>query len=104
MYRVDENQKQIVKQLRAFGASVHSLAMVGNSFPDIICGYKGKNFLFEIKTDTGKLSPGQVEFQQNWNGQVCTIYCAEHAIKVMQFYGEELAPTKVMILKQEETN
>lgn len=47
--RTDVNQASIVKGLRGIGASVAILAQIGNGIPDLLVGFRGKNFLFEIK-------------------------------------------------------
>jgi hypothetical protein len=50
--RVDANQPSLVKEIRAMGKEHVSVSMthnVGQGFPDIIVGYKEKNYLFEIK-------------------------------------------------------
>ena len=47
--RVDANQKEIVNKLRAIGASIQDLSMVGKGCPDILVGFRCKNYLFEIK-------------------------------------------------------
>jgi Holliday junction resolvase len=71
--RTDENQEQIVKALRAVGASVQSLAAVGHGVPDLLVGYEGKNILIEIKDGNKtpskrKLTDDQVKWHDNWNG------------------------------------
>jgi Holliday junction resolvase len=71
--RTDENQEQIVKALRAVGASVQSLAAVGHGVPDLLVGYQGKNILIEIKDGNKtpskrKLTDDQVKWHDNWNG------------------------------------
>ena len=81
-YRVDANHAQIVKVLRSAGVSVVSLASVGGGCPDILCGYGGKNYLFEIK-DTGKLQENQKEFKRKWNGETKVIYNAIQALTLM---------------------
>jgi Holliday junction resolvase len=71
--RIDENQEQIVKALRAVGASVQSLAAVGHGVPDLLVGYQGKNILIEIKDGNKtpskrKLTDDQVKWHESWNG------------------------------------
>jgi hypothetical protein len=71
--RTDENQEQIVKALRAVGASVQSLAAVGHGVPDLLVGYQGKNILIEIKDGNKtpskrKLTDDQVKWHESWNG------------------------------------
>ena len=69
-------QKEIVRKLRQIpGVSVKSTAATGKGFPDIICGYKKKNFLFEIKDgnkppSARKLTPDEQKFHSEWSGQV----------------------------------
>jgi len=71
--RTDENQEQIVKALRAVGASVQSLAAVGHGVPDLLVGYQGKNILIEIKDGNKtpskrKLTDDQMKWHESWNG------------------------------------
>ena len=71
--RVDRNQEEIVKALRAVGTTVQSLAAIGNGCPDLLVGYQGKTILMEIKD--GKkppsqrmLTPDQERWHYEWNG------------------------------------
>ncbi len=81
--RRDANQKEISRNLRLIGATVKDLGDVGEDFPDILVGYRGRNYLFEIKTLEGKLSKGQQEFQEIWNGQVATIRTTQEAFDIL---------------------
>jgi hypothetical protein len=87
--RIDANQPEIVKALRQAGATVHPLHMVGGDFPDLIVGHFGVNVLMEIK-DGGKppskrkLSDGQKEFRDNWNGPVVLVKDVEGALRVLR--------------------
>ena len=47
--KIDANQPEIVAALEAVGASVVSTAGLGNGFPDIVVGFRGINYLIEIK-------------------------------------------------------
>lgn len=80
--RVDSNHVEIVKALRKAGRSVRSLAPIGGGVPDLLVGYKGKNFLLEVKTDKGDLTEDQVKFVSEWRGQSCIVRNAEEAIAV----------------------
>lgn len=75
--RVDINQKEIVATLRACGFSVAHLHAVGKGCPDIVAGRFGVNYLIEIKSPKGKLTPAQIEFHDNWMGQVMVVCCVE---------------------------
>ena len=73
--RVDENQADLVAYLRKRGATVKSLAAVGQGFPDLAVGYKGINLLVEIKNPSQsntvqKLKPQQVDVHENWQGKI----------------------------------
>ena len=83
--KVDANQAEIVQALRQIGATVQSLAAVGNGCPDLLVGFRGKNWLLEIK-DGNKppsaqaLTPHQVEWHRVWQGRVVVVNSVESAI------------------------
>jgi len=85
--RVDGNQKEIVKQLRAIGATVLHTHQLKNCF-DILVGWKGKNFAFEIK-DSAKpksarqLTEGEQKFFDIWRGQVDKVESFEEIMKII---------------------
>ena len=66
--RVDSNHREIADALRAVGASVVSLAAIGRGVPDLLVGFRGVNYLLEIKTTKGKLTPDQTEFTALYRG------------------------------------
>ncbi len=75
--KVDGNQGDIVDALTSVGASVQSLASVGDGCVDILVGYHGRTFLMEIKQPLGpeggeshaKLTDDQVKWWAWWNGE-----------------------------------
>lgn len=71
--RVDTNHKEIADALRAVGASVVSLAAIGRGVPDLLIGFRGGNYLLEIKTAKGKLTPDQTEFTALYRGSVVVV-------------------------------
>lgn len=71
--RVDTNHKQIVSGLRDVGASVVSLAAIGRGVPDLLVGYRGVNYLLEVKTAKGKLTTDQTQFAAMFNGRVSIV-------------------------------
>jgi hypothetical protein len=81
--KVDDNQKHIVDALRKIpGISVFSTHTIGKGVPDIVVGYCGQNYLFEIKDGAKppsqqKLTPMEVTFFEKWKGQVCVATCLE---------------------------
>jgi len=82
--RADNNQEEIVKGLRAIGASVVVLSQVGGGTPDLLVGFRGQNYLMEVKEKQGKLSPIQVEWHTFWNGQVAVVRNLAEAVRVME--------------------
>jgi len=83
--RVDDNQREIVNALRDIGASVLSLATIGGGCPDLVVGYRGTNYLLEVK-DGGKspskrkLTKDEENFINNWRGRVAVVYSIDDAI------------------------
>lgn len=86
--KVDANQAEVVEALRSLGASVYITSGVGSGFPDIVVGFRGQNYLFEIKDENQppsakKLTEHEVMFAKDWRGQVNTIENVYEALKVM---------------------
>lgn len=80
--RVDVNQRQITKELRAAGFSVAITSQLGKGFPDLVIGYKGVNLMVELKaTSKDKLTPHEVEFRDNWKGQYLIAWSSEMIIE-----------------------
>jgi Holliday junction resolvase len=83
--RVDNNQKEIVDALRQLGCSVLILSRVGFDCPDILVGYKGVNYLIELKRRGGQISTGQWEFKQKWKGQTGIAFSLDECKKIIRF-------------------
>jgi hypothetical protein len=86
--RVDDNQAKIVEGLRGLGATVRSTAAIGEGFPDIAVGFRGKNWFFEIKDGSKppsgrKLTEFEVLFHDDWRGQADVIESLDDALRVM---------------------
>jgi hypothetical protein len=89
--KVDANQAEIVKKIRSIGASVHSVAQL-KGFCDIVVGFRGKNFLFEIKDENQppskrKLTEMEAKFQLSWQGQIDTIINFDEALEILMRSG-----------------
>lgn len=87
--RVDDNHTETVEDLRKLGCSVLSLHAVGMGAPDICVGWRGNNYLFEIKNpekppSERKLNKMQVNWHGDWRGQVHVIHSAEEALEIMR--------------------
>jgi len=83
--KTDDNQSDIVAGLRSIGASVQILAAVGKGCPDLAIGYRGVNYLIEIKDGSKprsetKLTPDQVRWHTDWRGQSGIAYTLDDAL------------------------
>ena len=78
--KTDSNQREIINALRKIGASVYPLHFAGKGIGDLIVGFRGHNFLLEIKTPRGKLNAKQTVFHHDWRGQVCVVRSAREAL------------------------
>ena len=90
-YRVDANQPAIVRALRDIGASVQHLHMVGHGCPDILVGYRGVNYLMEIKVDEkATFTEAEIKWRQEWFGEVFDVITPEQAIEIVRTNPHEL--------------
>ena len=71
----DANEPEIVEALRAVGASVLLIDDI-----DLIVGFRGVNYLLEVKTAKGKLNKKQEKFFRGWVGQVNIVRTAIQAL------------------------
>jgi Holliday junction resolvase len=77
----DANEPEIIAALRAVGASVDSIS--GKDVPDLIVGFRGVNYLIEVKYLSGKLTKGQYEWHENWKGQRAVVWNSEQALQII---------------------
>jgi hypothetical protein len=89
--RVDVNQAEIVKQLRALpGVDVAVTHMVGKGFVDIVVGYRWQNFLIELKNPDvnayeRKLTKDEQRFHDKWPGQIAVCETFEHCVMAIRY-------------------
>ena len=86
--KVDANQAEIVEALRAIGATVQHLHMVGRGCPDLLVGFRGLNWLLEIKDGSKppsrrRLTPDEKEWISGWAGTTIVVLSVEEAIEVL---------------------
>ena len=87
--RADGNQSIIVDDLRRMGCSVQHLHKEGMGCPDLLVGWRGRNFLFEVKDPSKpkgdrQLTEMQVRWHLVWEGHVAIIHSADDALEIMQ--------------------
>lgn len=81
--RADANQPEIVRALRATGARVQHLHTVGKGCPDILVGFRGVNYLLEIKSAGGELTPDEAGWHGTWAGQVAIVHSIDEALRAI---------------------
>lgn len=81
----DKNEKEIIRALERCGASVQRLCVpTAKGVPDLLVGIQSSNYLIEVKTEKGKLSPDQIKFKDEWKGQIFIIRSTQEAIDWIQ--------------------
>lgn len=78
--RRDANEPEIIQALEAIGVSVYPM----DRPLDLLCGYRGKNILIEVKVPGGKLTPAQSRFWTSWRGQKGKAETVDEAIAIVQ--------------------
>jgi hypothetical protein len=86
--KVDRNQAEIVQSLRSIGATVQPLHAVGEGCPDLLVGFRGVNYLIEVKDwqnppSKRQLNAVQEEWHGGWKGQVAKIETVDAAIALV---------------------
>lgn len=74
------------------GVSVFDTHTIGGGFPDIVVGYQGNNYLFEIKDGAKprsgrKLTPKEIEFCRDWRGQVAVVFTIADIAKIINHHA-----------------
>ena len=90
--KVDENQRQIVKDLRLAGFSVMITSGLGDDYPDLVVGRWGVDRQVEIKRPAGprggtamrNLSEGQERHAREWGG--APVILARSALDVLEAF------------------
>jgi hypothetical protein len=86
--RQDSNHRAIVGALKQAGASVLDLSSIGGGCPDLCVGYRGRNWLLEVKDGAKspsrrRLTDDQVEFKATWRGHWAIVYGAADAVAII---------------------
>lgn len=88
--KTDANHKEIIDGCRKIPSiSVFSTHMVGKGFPDIVIGYKGINYLVEIKDgkkskSQKKLTNDEIKFHASWCGQVNIVENIDDVLRMLK--------------------
>ena len=82
--RTDANHAEIVKAFEDMKCPVQSLAYIGGGCPDLLVLIAGRNYLVEVKSPKGKLTPFQETWIGNWvGGDVAIIRSVDEAIDLV---------------------
>ena len=92
--KTDANQAAVVDALRRIGCSVRSTASIGAGFPDLAVGYRGQNFLLEVKDgakapSARKLTDEEKRFALEWRGHYVVVTSANDAIAIVTAWSPE---------------
>ena len=84
----DDNHKDIVACFRGYGASVSDVSSLPNIGYDIVVGFRGFNFLVEIKDgkkapSARKLTKSEQNMLDTWNGQYSVVESEEDVYKLL---------------------
>jgi hypothetical protein len=73
----DAVTKGIVDGLRGVGATVN---YIGRPV-DLLVGFRGRTYIFEVKNPGDKLRPSQTEWAAGWKGQFRVVHTLEEALE-----------------------
>lgn len=78
----DANELEIMDALRAVGATI--LQINETNAADLLVGFRDLNFVIEVKDGKyAKLSEGQQEWHDSWQGQRAVVRSIEEALQVI---------------------
>lgn len=77
-HQLDGNHKEIADALIDVGASVTPKGPL-----DLLVGFRGVNYLFEVKTAKGKLRASQEAFLARWQGQAVVVRSVAEALAAL---------------------
>lgn len=90
--KIDDNQAEIVEALERIGATVQSLASIGKGCPDLLVGFRGVNYLMEVKDGSKPpsarvLTHDEIDWHAKWYGQKCVVESVEDAVRSLLIRG-----------------
>jgi hypothetical protein len=73
-----------------YGITVLHLHTVGRGCPDLLVGFRGNNYLIELKNAENvpskkRLTPDEEKFFSSWNGQVSKCETLEEILQVVGY-------------------
>jgi Holliday junction resolvase len=92
--KVDANQGEIVSVLEAIGVQVFDLSASGDGVPDLLCAFRGRLALIEVKNLDGrgnKLTIPQVRFHEKMRLAAVRIHVVTNPSEALAVFGARLA-------------
>jgi hypothetical protein len=85
-HRKDNNQKQIVADLDAIPSVTYKDVSMVDGFVDLVVGFRGENYLFEIKNPEGRqlLTEHEERFHDYYTG---TIHIVTETDQILRIIG-----------------
>lgn len=77
--KIDENQPEIIKALKAAGVQVE---VIGKPVDLLLC-CRGETSLMEVKGADGRFTKDQVEFMARWPGKIHVARTPEEAVAMV---------------------
>ena len=91
----DAVEPEITEALDAIGASYRKLSDPKKpGLPDLLVGYRGVDFQFEVKSEGGRLSDDQRDYQDTWRGRRPEVVRCQR--DVLEALGAILPPPRGM--------
>lgn len=81
-HRSDNNQAEIVKDLRAIGCTVLVVSALLNF--DLLVGFRGDNYMLEIKQPGKKLRKEQQRFHGWWRGKIYKVESFDDCLEIIE--------------------
>jgi hypothetical protein len=83
--KIDSNQPEIVAALRQIGATVQSISEIGGGCPDLLVGFRGENFLLEVKVPGSerRMTRLEVQWLEDWRGTAAVVSTVEQALDII---------------------
>lgn len=79
--RTVKTDEGIILALLKIGATVQSLASVGNGCPSLLVCFRGRLFLFQVKSGKGRLTGDQKRWHALWGMDVDIVRNEQEAIE-----------------------
>jgi len=97
--RIDDNQNELVAGLRKYPGVTVKVTSQLKKFCDIVVGFRGKNYLIEIKDPSKppshrQLTPDEKIFHDLWTGQVDIAHTVDEVLKIINYPKQTFKLTK----------